>query len=135
MNSKLMTVSLLLATMSLVGNTYAADGTATTTAKPKTRSGLKAAQELHDRQQKRDEKRKAAAAIKAVDINNASLDDLKKLPGVGDKEATQIIAGRPYGSKAWLVTHNIINPAVYASINKKIVAGASVDKAPAIAGR
>lgn len=65
---------------------------------------------------------KPTAAAKLVDINSASIDDLKKLTGIGDAEATKIIAGRPYGSKAWLVTHNVIDSAVYEQLKTQVEA-------------
>lgn len=67
-------------------------------------------------------KRKANAKIKPVDINSASKKQLMKLPGIGDIEADKIIAGRPYGSKAWLVTNNIIPEGLYMSIKLLIIA-------------
>lgn len=69
-------------------------------------------------------KPKVAANIKPVDINNATREQLKKLPGIGDAEADKIIAGRPYLSKANLVTHNIIDRGVYENIKRKIVVDA-----------
>ncbi len=67
-------------------------------------------------------KRKANSKIKLVDINSATKDQLKKLPGVGDPEAEKIIAGRPYGSKYWLVTNNIIPEGLFNSIKMRIEA-------------
>lgn len=67
-------------------------------------------------------KRKASANIKLVDINRATHEQLKKLPGVGDAEADKIIAGRPYLSKANLVTHNIIPRGTYENLKKLIIA-------------
>lgn len=68
-------------------------------------------------------KSKAATAnIKLVDINSATTVELKKLPGVGDAEAGKIIAGRPYLSKAFLVTHKIISEADYQRLRTLIVA-------------
>ena len=60
--------------------------------------------------------------IKVVDINSASKAELKTLPGIGDAEAAKIIAGRPYGSKAFLVTRNIIPAGIYEQIKKQIIA-------------
>ncbi len=57
-----------------------------------------------------------------VDINGASKEELKKLPGVTDAHADKIIAGRPYLTKAHLITHNILPAALYESIKKRIVA-------------
>jgi len=57
-----------------------------------------------------------------VDINSASKEELKKLPGIGDAEADKIIAGRPYLSKAHLQTHNIVSPDVYQGLRQLVVA-------------
>src|SRR5450830_926440 len=65
-------------------------------------------------------KPKATAKVKLVDINSASSAELKKLPGITDAIATKIIAGRPYGSKAWLLSHNIIDRAVYESLKQQV---------------
>ena len=64
----------------------------------------------------------AAAKIKLVDINSAKKDELKTLPGIGDAEADKIIAGRPYGSKAWLVGHKILPEDKYPAIKGLIIA-------------
>jgi len=74
-------------------------------------------------------KRKANAKIKRVDINNASAEQLQKLPGVSDAEAAKIIAGRPYASKTWLVTKNIIPEAIYEGIKLQIAVGPLKDPA------
>ena len=55
-------------------------------------------------------KRKAAAKVKQINLNAASKAELKTLPGIRDVEADKIIAGRPYASKAWLVSKNILLP-------------------------
>lgn len=68
------------------------------------------------------DRRKAVAKTKTVDINSASVKQLKKLPGIGDAEAKRIVAGRPYGSKAWLVTKGIIGEGPYSNIKNLIVA-------------
>lgn len=57
-----------------------------------------------------------------VDINHASKEELKKLPGITDAYAGRIIAGRPYLSKANLVTHGIIPDGIYEPIKHRIVA-------------
>jgi len=63
-----------------------------------------------------------AAAVKAVDINSASKAELKALPGIDDALANKIIAGRPYLSKAFLVTRNIIPMQTYEKIRVQIIA-------------
>ena len=69
-----------------------------------------------------DAKRKAAAKIKLIDINSAKKEELKKLPGIGDVEADKIIAGRPFGSKVWLETHNIVSMEVYEKLKQRVIA-------------
>ena len=67
-------------------------------------------------------KKAVAAPVKLVDINSASKAELKKLPGISDAEADKIIAGRPYLTKAHLVTHKIIPVGVYENLKKLIIA-------------
>ena len=57
-----------------------------------------------------------------VDINSASKEELKKLPGISDADADRIIAGRPYLSKAHLQTRNIIPQGLYLSLQHLVVA-------------
>jgi DNA uptake protein ComE-like DNA-binding protein len=57
-----------------------------------------------------------------VDINGASKAQLKKIPGVNDALADKIIAGRPYLSKAHLVTRDILSGVHYAQIKDLIIA-------------
>ena len=59
---------------------------------------------------------------KLVDINSAKKAELMKLPGVGNAEADKIIAGRPYLTKAHLVTHNVIPAEIYEQFKKQIMA-------------
>lgn len=59
---------------------------------------------------------------KLVDINSAGKAELKKLRGIGNAEADRIIAGRPYLSKAHLVTRKIIPHGIYEQIKKQIIA-------------
>lgn len=68
-------------------------------------------------------KRKAAPKVKLISLNGASVAELKTLPGITDKEALQIIAGRPYGSKAWLKTNGVLDPVLFQSIKSLVVAG------------
>jgi hypothetical protein len=59
--------------------------------------------------------------IKLVDINSAKKAELVKLPGISDAEADKIIAARPLGSKAWLVSHGLIPMLTYQAIKGKVV--------------
>ena len=65
----------------------------------------------------------ATAKKKLVNLNAASAKELKALPGGSDEEAARIIAGRPYNSKAVLVTNKVISEGRYAEIKALIVAG------------
>ncbi len=64
----------------------------------------------------------APPKVKLVDINSAKKEELKTLPGIGDAQAEKIIAGRPYGSKAHLITQNVVDRATYDAVNKLVVA-------------
>jgi len=61
-----------------------------------------------------------ATPIKKVDLNNASLAELKTLPTVGDAEAKKIIAHRPYKSKGELVTKAGLPEGVYQAVRHKV---------------
>jgi len=64
----------------------------------------------------------SAGPVALVDINSASRAQLKTLPGIGDAEATRIVAGRPYLSKAELATKNVVPTGVYLSLKGRIIA-------------
>jgi DNA uptake protein ComE-like DNA-binding protein len=60
--------------------------------------------------------------VRPVDINRASADDLKTLPGVDDARAEKIIDNRPYGDTGDLVKKRVISKAEYDRISDKVVA-------------
>ena len=70
--------------------------------------------------------------VKPVDINSASKAQLAKLPGLSAADAQRVIAGRPYLTKAHLVTHKVISEAQYRGIEGQIYA--SQGRAARVAG-
>ena len=75
-------------------------------------------------------KKGGAAAQKAatqqktelIDINTATAEQLKAVPGIGDAYAAKIIGGRPYKAKNELVQKKILPQGVYDKVKDHIIA-------------
>ena len=65
---------------------------------------------------------KIAASKDLLDINTATPEQLKALPGIGDAYTQRIIAGRPFTAKNQLVTRGIIPQAAYEKVKDQIIA-------------
>ncbi|HEX4460009.1 MAG TPA: helix-hairpin-helix domain-containing protein [Polyangia bacterium] len=57
-----------------------------------------------------------------LDINTATNDQLKALPGITDDQVKKIVAGRPYTGKDQLLKQNIVDKDEYAKLRPLIIA-------------
>ena len=64
----------------------------------------------------------SSSSASKLDINAATADQLKALPGIDAATAQKIIAGRPYHAKNDLVSKKIITQTEYDSIKEQIIA-------------
>lgn len=61
-------------------------------------------------------------ATEPLDLNTATTDQLKGLPGIGEAYSEKIVKGRSYKRKDELVQKKIIPQATYDKIKDKVVA-------------
>ena len=61
-------------------------------------------------------------ASRLIDINSATVEQLKTLPGISDAYAQKIVQGRPYRVKTDLARKNIIPQAAYSKIAGMVIA-------------
>jgi competence protein ComEA len=59
---------------------------------------------------------------KLVDINSATLTDLRSLPGIGTAYARKIVEGRPYASVDELKARKVLSNGIYDKIRERISA-------------
>jgi len=57
-----------------------------------------------------------------IDINSASIDELKSLPGISEAFAKKIVENRPYKRKDELVKKQVISQAIYDQVADEITA-------------
>jgi competence protein ComEA len=114
-------ILVLLAADSMAATTAAPGTTSTTSAQ---QPGTKPAQPA-TAQPATQKKKKQQAPIpvsQIIDVNSASKQQLKTLPGIGEAEADKIIANRPYPSKVETVTKGAIPHGIYIQIKDRIIA-------------
>jgi competence protein ComEA len=99
-------------------NTKAASAKATNTKAQQTSSNAKTAQTPAQSGKSATK----APASKLIDINSATVEQLKTLPGINDGLARKIVEGRPYRVKTDLVRKNTIPQAAYNKIAGLVIA-------------
>ena len=124
MKRTLSVITMCLAAVALAATlSFAQGGAAATPATPATppAAATKAPAKAKPATMK-SEKKTAAKTMDMVDINSATKEELMKVPGIGDATADKIIAGRPFASKAQLLSKGLVTKAQYAKIKGMVTA-------------
>jgi DNA uptake protein ComE-like DNA-binding protein len=108
---------MFIAAVVLVPPTWSAQ-----TTPPPAKSETKAAPAAPARTAPEKKSEQKATKQAPLDINTASEDQLRELPGVGEAYSKKIVENRPYKRKDELVQKNIVPKATYDKIKDQIVA-------------
>jgi DNA uptake protein ComE-like DNA-binding protein len=65
---------------------------------------------------------KAVVKAQVVDLNTATIAELKAVAGIGDAYAAKIIAGRPYANKTQLKSRKILPAPLYEQVKDLVIA-------------
>lgn len=58
---------------------------------------------------------------RSVDLNKATREDLKSLPGIDSQKADHIIAERPYANPRQLVTRHVLSQEEFTQVQDRVV--------------
>jgi DNA uptake protein ComE-like DNA-binding protein len=68
------------------------------------------------------EAKAATPSVDLIDINSATEEQLRTIPGIGEAYAKKIVAGRPYRAKNDLVQKKILPAGVYDKVKDRLIA-------------
>ena len=72
-----------------------------------------------------------APAVKLVNLNSATAEELDQIPNIGDKRSAAIIAARPYTKADDLVTKKVLTQGIYDKIKDKVTVKVNLNTATA----